>query len=231
MRRVFSLLMAVLILCSLALPTFANGVVNLEKTAITITPARNNMTSTDLFGNFKGVMPGDTLTQEIEIRNLAVNFDYVKVYMQAIPHSDDPAKKNEPEIGISVDENFDFLSKLTLTVKKGDEVIYSASPEGEYQLDEAGDLEKSVYLGKITRKNAVKPMVLTVELNVPIELDNEYAARMGEVDWLFTFEGRNNPSDSPKTGDYVIIGAVALMAVSGAALLILLIGKRRKQHN
>ena len=197
MRKVFSLLMAVLILCSLAVPAFANGVVNLEKTGITVTPAMKNLTDTDLFGNFKGVMPGDDLTQQIEIRNLAVNYDYVKVYMQAVPHSAD----NLPEVGISVEENFDFLSKLTLTVKNGDEVIYSASPAGEYQLDEAGDLEKAVYLGKITRKNAVKPMVLTVELHVPIELDNEYAARLGVVDWLFTFEGRNNPSDNPKTGD------------------------------
>lgn len=243
MKKVFSLLLALLIIFSLSMPAFAaEGKIDLENSKITITPAMDDWTDTDLFGKFKGVMPGDTLEQEILIRNLALNFDYVKVYMKALPHSDEEETENLPEIGISAAENFDFLSQLELKVTNGKKVIYHAVPgedevypldeadeDETYQLDEAGDLKNSVYLGKLTRSNAISSMKLLVELKVPIAMDNEFANRMGEVDWVFTFEGHNYSKDNPKTGDYIIMGAVTLMAVSGVALLALVIGKRRKR--
>lgn len=47
---------------------------------------------------------------------------------------------------------------------------------------------------------------------------------------VFRFNGYNNLSSNPWTGDYIIMAAGALMVVSGVALLILLIIKCRKDH-
>lgn len=232
MRKVFSLLLALLIIFSLSVSAFAKdvddaGTVNFgpgKTKSIVITPDLDAETTTDLFADFKGVMPGDNLTEKISIRNWALQYDYIKVYMRAVPHN----KDNLPKIGDEHDA--DFLSQLTLTVKNGSKVIYKASPEGTYQLDEAGDLKDYVYLGKLTRKNSIDAMDLVVELGVPITMNNNFADSMGEVDWEFAFEGHNYPKDNPKTGDYIIMGAVTLMAVSGVALLALLISKRRKNR-
>lgn len=231
MRKVFSLLLALLVVMSMAVPAFAKevedpGTVNIgpeRSKAIVITPDLNKLTDTDLFGNFKGVMPGDKLTEEIEIRNWALQYDYVKVYLQAVPHG----KDNAPKIG--EDHNADFLSQLEMIVTNNSKVIYHAGPDEEYQLDAAGDLKDPVYLGKLTRSNSIKTMELDVELIVPIEMDNWYANAMAEVDWVFLFEGLNYSGDSPKTGDYVIITAVTTLALSGAALVVLLVLKKKRK--
>lgn len=232
MRKVCSLLLALLIVASLAIPVFAKnvedpGTINFgvgKTKTVTITPDLGAKTTTDLFGSFKGVMPGDTREEVISLRNWALQYDYIKVYLKADPHD----KDNDPKIGAL--HNVDFLSQLELTVTNGSKVIYHAGPNEKYQLDDAGDLEEAVYLGKLTRSNSIKSMELGVELKVPIELDNTYANAMGEVDWVFLFEGHNYPKDNPKTGDYVIMGAIVLLVVSGSTLLILLINKRRKKN-
>ena len=232
MKKLFSLLLAVMLLFSLALPAFAESVsdpgtvnIGVNKTnKIVVTPDLKAKTKTDLFGNFKGVMPGDTRTEYIEIRNWALQYDYIKVYMQAIPHGAD----NAPQIGVTPAENFDFLSQLELVVSHDGEVIYHAKPGGAYELDQAGSLKDPVYLGKLKASNSIKTMDLKVKLIVPAEMGNAFAHAEGEVDWAFYFEGYNNPSDIPQTGDYIMI-AVAVMAVSGAVLAVLLLRKKRKK--
>ena len=232
MKKLFSLLLALLLVITLALPAYATttksagpGSVNITgKTSITITPAMTTYTSTDLFGgDFKGVMPGDTKYETVTIKNWAAQYDYVKVYMQAKQHP-----KEELVIanrGVTVQVKYDFLSQLYLTVTKGKTLIYEAGPDKTYQLDEAGKLSDPVYLGKLSRLQSI---TLDVELVVPITLGNAYADSIGEVDWVFYFEGYNN-SDTPKTGDY-IMAAVIVMAVSAAALVLLLVIKRRKNR-
>ena len=46
----------------------------------------SSYTSTDLFANFKNVMPGDTLKQDITFKNDAKDCDYVRLYLKAVPH-------------------------------------------------------------------------------------------------------------------------------------------------
>lgn len=93
----------------------------------------------------------------------------------------------------NLDYMHDFLSQLTLTVKNGDTVVYSGHPHSLADGFE-GD---NVYLGYISKNSS---MNLTAELSVDIEMGNEYANRIGEVDWIFLVEEYNQPDDDDKPG-------------------------------
>ena len=140
-------------------------------------------TETDLFGSFKNVMPGDTVTETITFTNSATDCDFVNLYMRAEAHdeTDNPLspKVAEKETVATMTE---FLSKLSMKVWNGTELIYDASPD---QLD---GLKSNKLLGTFRTGETV---TLKVELSVPIELDNKYANRVGEVDWIFHVEAYN----------------------------------------
>ena len=140
-------------------------------------------TQTDLFGSFKNVMPGDTVTETITFTNSATDCDFVNLYMRAEAHdeTDNPLspKVAEKETVATMTE---FLSKLSMKVWNGTELIYDASPD---QLD---GLKSNKLLGTFRTGETA---TLKVELSVPIELGNEYANRVGEVDWIFHVEAYN----------------------------------------
>ena len=140
-------------------------------------------TETDLFGSFKNVMPGDTVTETITFTNSATDCDFVNLYMRAEAHdeTDNPLspKVAEKETVATMTE---FLSKLSMKVWNGTELIYDASPD---QLD---GLKSNKFLGTFRTGETA---TLKVELSVPIELDNKYANRVGEVDWIFHVEAYN----------------------------------------
>lgn len=140
-------------------------------------------TETDLFGSFKNVMPGDTVTETITFTNSAADCDFVNLYMRAEAHdeTDNPLspKVAEKETVATMTE---FLSKLSMKVWNGTELIYDASPD---QLD---GLKSNKLLGTFRTGETA---TLKVELSVPIELDNKYANRVGEVDWIFHVEAYN----------------------------------------
>lgn len=140
-------------------------------------------TETDLFGSFKNVMPGDTVTETITFTNSATDCDFVNLYMRAEAHdeTDNPLspKVAEKEPVATMTE---FLSKLSMKVWNGTELIYDASPD---QLD---GLKSNKLLGTFRTGETA---TLKVELSVPIELDNKYANRVGEVDWIFHVEAYN----------------------------------------
>lgn len=140
-------------------------------------------TESDLFNNFKNVMPGDVLTEEITFTNSATDCDFVHLYLRAELHD---AEKNplseevaETETAASMVE---FLSQLSMKVWNGAELIYEASP------DELGGLAENVLLGTFRTGETA---TLKVELTVPETLGNEFANRVGEVDWIFHVEAYN----------------------------------------
>ena len=185
MRALFSLVMTLVLVVALAAPAFA------ATASITYKGQKDQFVfdpSTDLFRNFKGVMPGDTLEQSITFTNKSTDSNYVKLYVRAVAHDTSnpltkPVKDNE-----TIPSMEDFLSQLDMEVYCGKKQIFKASP------DELGGMKNKVLLGTF-KKNA--SATLTVKLNVPIELGNEYANRMGEVDWIFTVEAfKGTPSTS-----------------------------------
>ena len=116
----------------------------------------------------------------------------------------------------------DFLSQLYMEVWQGGTCIYTGTPD---QLD---GLKNNVLLASVPRFGSV---TLTVKLQVPKELGNEYANRVGEVDWVFTAE-ELDPQGNPKTGDtsnlilWIVVMVVCLVAVAVVAFLIL---KKKKK--
>lgn len=196
-RNLSSLLLALVMLLSMSVTAFA------ADSSITFKGAQEGFdfqpgsqyTATDLFDNFKDVMPGDKLTETIQVKNEASDCDYIKLYMRAVVHDENGNPltysevfentdgKDQASVAGQRDETIatmqDFLSQLTMRIYNGTELIYNASP------DEAGALVNNVLLGTLSKGESLN---LTVELDVPIELGNEYANRVGEVDWVFLAE-------------------------------------------
>ena len=184
-KAIFSLVLMLLMVMSLASTALAASpsiTFNGFTSGFDFQPG-SEYTETDLFGNFKNVMPGDTVTETITFTNSATDCDFVNLYMRAEAHdeTDNPLspKVAEKETVATMTE---FLSKLSMKVWNGTELIYEASP------DELDGLKTNRLLGTFRTGETA---TLKVELSVPIELDNKYANRVGEVDWIFHVEAYN----------------------------------------
>ena len=226
MKKVFSLLMAVAILFAMALPASAASLTFEKKDSFTVKPGISN--AYDLFdAQFKSVMPGDKIVGYITVKGNFRNFheDTLKVWMKAIPHNADGNKPVTAGTGDAATMN-QFLHQLDLRVYNENES--KTKPIFNAKANELDGLQENVYLGSF-RKNG--KIILRVELDVPITLGNEFAHRTGEVDWLFTVEAYDDPAyDIPKTGDYVLRVALPVMAISGAALLLVFFRKKKQRQ-
>lgn len=232
-RKCSALLGCLVLLAAMVLPAGASTVVFNGKNDIEMSPG-TRYHETDLFLNFKNIMPGDSLEQLVTIKNKISASSYITVYLKAVPHGannpleysesyEDTDGKDQQHVPGQRDETVesmeDFLSQLTLTVKKGTQVIYSGHP------NDPGTLEKGVKLGKINRGRSLD---LSVTLDVPIEMGNEYALRVGEVDWVFyadIVEGKN----LLQTGQ--LSWPIPVLAILGMGLIALgTATTRRKKH-
>lgn len=231
MKRVFSLLLALMLVMSLAVPAAAaenEGFLDFFKEdgeiTFSCTPGISN--ATDLFDEgFKNVMPGDKIVGYVTIRGDFRTFkeDSLDVFMRAIKHHDQINPPVTPGTG-NVATMEEFLSQLDLRVYNENED--KNNPIFEANAHELDGLADYVYLGTFRNRGSI---VLRVELDVPIELDNRFVNRVGEVDWEFNVRAWDDPEvDNPKTGDYIMM-AVAVMAVSAAALIVILAVKRKKK--
>ena len=225
-KTIASRVMMLVLLLGIGAPAYADGTVSYKGGAEKFVFAPGSgYTDTDLFDGFKNVMPGDTLTQTIEVRNRFLNTGSVRIYLRAVAHDEqtNPLSPNVAAAGETVATMSDFLSKLYMEVWQGDKCIYTGTPD---QLD---GLKNNVLLASVPRGKSV---TLTVVLGVPADLGNEYANRVGEVDWVFTAE-ELDPQGNPKTGDtsnlilWIVVMVVCLAAIAVVAFLVL---KKKKQN-
>ena len=183
-KTIFSLVLTLLLTVSLATSAFASSSITFKgfSAGFDFQPG-SEYTETDLFDGFKNVMPGDTVTDTITFTNEATDCDYVNLYMRAEAHDEagNPLSEKVAEKE-TVATMTEFLSKLSMKVWNGTELIYDASPD---QLD---GLKDNTLLGTFRTGDTT---TLKVELTVPIELDNRFANRVGEVDWIFHVEAYN----------------------------------------
>ena len=244
-NRLLSLGLVLIAVAVLTIPVLAaDAVVRRDGTSgLVIETTGSGYTDTDLFNNFKDVMPGDERTETITIKNSVNGFDYVKLYIRAEAHDEEgnPLTYSEPfenedghdqaNIDGERDETVvtmaDFLSKLTMEVYLVNadgtkQSIFSASP------DETAQLTDNVLLGTFAKGKSAK---LEAVLTVPAELGNEYAYRVGEVDWVFTVEGFNNEKPLIPTGQLnwpvAVFGALGVLLIAGGVVVL----TKKKKHD
>lgn len=170
---------------------------------------------TDLFPNFKDVMPGDSITQPITVKNDASNKVKVKIYVRSLG-----AHENSKE----------FLSHMELRVKKSEE------NDMAYMFDaaasETGQLTDWVCLGTLYSGGVVN---LDVVLDVPVTMGNEFQNKIGYLEWEFKVEEfpvEDTDPQPPPTGDRTELDLlIVLMIVSavGFVVILILIKRRRKE--
>lgn len=213
MKKIITLFIVCIIALSSVLPVYAaDGKVTYSGNAgnFVFEPGSEHSLS-DLFPNFKGVMPGDTLTQKITVKNDADNKVKVKIYIRSLGAHED---------------SLEFLSQLGLKVAK------SEDNEMAYMFDaaanETAQLTDWVYLGMLYSSGEVN---LDVTLDIPTSLDNEYQSKIGYLDWEFMIEEFPvEPGDpqAPQTGDNSNMGLWFALMISSLAMLIILLFWRKK---
>ncbi len=206
MKKILSLFVVIILLIASATTAYAaDGKVTYSKNAGEfIFEPGSDYSPTDLFPNFKSVMPGDTLTQKITVRNDADNKVKVKIYIRSLGAHEDSQE---------------FLSKLNLGV------IISEDNEMSNMFDaaanETAQLEGWVCLGTLYSGGEVN---LDVILDVPVELDNNFKNYVGYLDWEFMIEEfpiEEGDPNAPQTSDTT--NNVMWLSLAGGSLFMLII--------
>ncbi|MBQ0037953.1 MAG: hypothetical protein KBS74_04705 [Clostridiales bacterium] len=212
-KKILSVLFIMVMTLSLCVPAFAaDGNVSYVGGAEKFIFAPGSEYSlTDLFAdNFKGVMPGDSLTQQIFVNNDAKNKVKIKLYMRSF--------------GAQLDTD-DFLSQMTLTVKQnGTSNLFDAPA------DETAQLTDWVCLGTIYSGGKI---TLDVTLDVSPDMGDKFQDAIGYLDWQFKIEELPvSPDDPqpPKTGDESHLLLWTALTMISATAVVVMFFERKKQR-
>lgn len=204
MKKMTRLAIAMIMMFAVTIPVLAKdgNVIYSGDSGKFIFEPGSEYSPTDLFPEFKDVMPGDTLTQKIVVKNNAKKS--VKISMRALGAHEDSK---------------DFLSKLNLYVEK-----VTDTPLFEAPADQTAQLTEWRQIGVLAAGGEAE---LMVGLQVPTSLDNNYKKLVGYLDWEFMVEeiddGSTQTGDASKGWLWV-----AGVDTSAALIVIILIVRKRR---
>jgi hypothetical protein len=212
MKKFFVILLTLAMACGVVLPAYAAGQVTFDGDSQTFIYAPGSEYSpSDLFPNFKNVMPGDKLTETLRFYNAESNKVKVNVYIRSLG-----ARAGSEE----------FLSQLHMTVS------HSAQNTMSYMFDAAADatdgLTDWVFLGTLYSGGDVN---LDLTLEVPITMGDEFQDAVGYIDWQFKVEAfpvDPNDPNAPQTGDDSLVLWCSAGAVAMTLILIPIVSRRRR---
>jgi len=215
MKKIFGLFIILSLLIAPVSSAYASNVIYDGVSKEFIYESESESSPSDLFENFKSIMPGDTLTQKITVRNDADNEVKVKIYMRSLGANE---------------EGNEFLSKLGLKVGKSEE------NEMAYMFDAAANetegLSDWVLLGTLYSGGKVN---LDVILSVPTSLGNEFQDNSGEIVWEFKVEEfpiePDDPTPPPTGDDSFYKIYIALMLGSFIVFILILLYRRKDKEN
>ena len=188
---------------------FAASTVRFEGGAENFVFLKDGAATTDLFDELKNLVPGDTKSEVITVKNIATDYDYVKIYLRAEPN----------------ENSADFLSQLDIKIYQDSELLSNASAS-----DSAG-LTNDVLLGTF---NPNEEITLTVELSAPLNLGNDYQHATGDITWIFTAEAyKDGQIITPNTGTMSFTPnatEITLFSISALGTLIIIISVIIKNH-
>ena len=216
MKKFLSILLALAMLWSITAAVYADSSVTyIEYAKKFIFEPGSDYSPTDLFPNFKNVLPGDSLTQKITVRNVRENDVKVKIYLRALG----PVEGSE-----------DFLSQLHMTVAKSEDNTMAYMFDAT--ADQTAGLTDWVLLGTLYSGGEVN---LEITLDVPITMGNEFQGAAGYLQWQFMVEELPVEPDDPRppqTGDdFNPMLFVGLAVGSMMLLLLLFLLPRKKNEN
>lgn len=191
MRKLKTYIILIAVIAALVIPStvLAKGNVTYKGEADKIVFEPGSASSpTNLFPGFENVMPGDSLTETIEVKNDSAEGDEINIYMRALG-ADSGSE--------------DFLSQLELTVDANDSKLFDAKASEKTGLDDW------TLLGTLAKGGTAS---LDVKLGVPITLGNDYQDKVGTLKWQFKVEtvdqenddnngDDNNDNDNTNDGD------------------------------
>lgn len=135
--------------------------------------------TTDLFDDFKGVLPGDSLDQPFTVANAAGNRNDYDIYLYARV-CEMPGEADHPAV---IQPAEDFLDYLTIEVFRDGELLGDGANMGE------GTGLSGVRLGNFEPGDSLD---LDIKLTVDIGMGNEFQNAAAYIDWVF-FAQQTNP--------------------------------------
>ena len=215
MKKIIAVILTLILTFVAVMPAYAdNGKVTYSgNSGKFIFESGNDHSPTDLFPNFKNVMPGDSITQSITVKNNADDKIKVDIYIRSLG-----AKEGSE----------DFLSQMNLRVSipENNEMGYMFNAAA----DQTAGLTDWVLLGTLYSGGEVN---LDIILDVPVELNNEYSSQIGYLDWEFKVEempAESGDPEPPPTGVDNDIKTWLFVAAVSFVLFLMLIFLRKKER-